>query len=475
MHMNRREFLVATSRLAALAAVPGMVGAQGARPMAASLASGPLRVSRKNPRYFTDRTGRAIYLTGSHTWSSLQDIGPADPPSPFDFEAYLDFLSEHHHDFIRLWRWELPKWRARRGRRFFYCAPHPWRRTGPGNALDGKSRFDLEQYDENYFERLRTRVGAAAKRGVYVSIMLFEGWALRFGRDGWKTHPFNPHNNVNGIDGDLNHDGKGLEIYTLASPAITRLQEAYVRQVIDTVNAFDNVLYEISNENGMYSTEWQYHLIRFIHRHEASKPKQHPVGMTSDGFGGADDTPRLFNSPAEWISPSPDRDDYKNNPPSASGARIILADTDHLWGVGGDRVWVWKSFLRGLNPIWMDPYKRSSPWEPVPANAEDVRRSMGDTRLFAQKMGLISMTPRPELASTGYCLANPGVEYLVYQPKPGEPFSLKLEPGRYRCQWFNPAKSATEATGRITSSGTTKQFKPPFESDAVLYLGTLGK
>jgi hypothetical protein len=47
--------------------------------------------------------------------------------------------------------------------------------------------------------------------------------------------------------------------------AVTRLQEAYVRKVIDAVNDLDNVLYEISNESDDSSKDWQYHLIRFIH------------------------------------------------------------------------------------------------------------------------------------------------------------------------------------------------------------------
>jgi hypothetical protein len=37
-------------------------------------------------------------------------MGPTDPPAPFDFTAYLDFLDRHHHNFIRLWRWELVSW-----------------------------------------------------------------------------------------------------------------------------------------------------------------------------------------------------------------------------------------------------------------------------------------------------------------------------------------------------------------------------
>ena len=73
-------------------------------------ATGPLRVHPKNPRYFTDGSGRAIYLTGSHTWSNLQDQGPKDPPPPFDFGRYLDFLRERNHNVIRLWAWEQARW-----------------------------------------------------------------------------------------------------------------------------------------------------------------------------------------------------------------------------------------------------------------------------------------------------------------------------------------------------------------------------
>ena len=42
--------------------------------------SGVLRPSAANPHYFTDSSGKAIYLAGSHTWTGLIDRGPIDPP-----------------------------------------------------------------------------------------------------------------------------------------------------------------------------------------------------------------------------------------------------------------------------------------------------------------------------------------------------------------------------------------------------------
>ncbi len=123
-------------------------------------AAGPLRVGTVNPRYFTVGSGQAVYLTGSHTWANLQDIGLRDPPPAFDFPGYLDFLERHHHNFVRLWCWEFPQWAEKNKQQQFYCTPQPWQRTGPGEALDGKPKFDLERFHEEYFERLRSRVVA---------------------------------------------------------------------------------------------------------------------------------------------------------------------------------------------------------------------------------------------------------------------------------------------------------------------------
>ena len=49
----------------------------------------------------------------------------------------------------------------------------PFARTGPGQAFDGKPKFDVTQFNQAYFDRLRQRVEAAQERGCYVAVMLF--------------------------------------------------------------------------------------------------------------------------------------------------------------------------------------------------------------------------------------------------------------------------------------------------------------
>lgn len=69
--------------------------------------NGPLRVNPDNPCYFIDNSGKAVFLTGSHTWANFQEIG-MDTTLRFDNKAYLDMMEGNHHNFIRLWMFENP-------------------------------------------------------------------------------------------------------------------------------------------------------------------------------------------------------------------------------------------------------------------------------------------------------------------------------------------------------------------------------
>jgi hypothetical protein len=80
------------------------------------------------------------------------------------------------------------------------------------------------------------------------------------------------------------------------------------------------------------------------------------------------------------------------------------------------------------------------------------------------------MQPRNQLASTTYCLAHPGHEYLIYQPQSGHAFNVRLSDGAYDYEWFSPVRGMTAGTGRIQASGGSREFKPPFDGEAVLYL-----
>ncbi|HET9229201.1 MAG TPA: hypothetical protein VFR31_21155, partial [Thermoanaerobaculia bacterium] len=219
---------------------------------------------------------------------------------------------------------------------------------------------------------------------------------------------------------------EGVDVHTLRVPAITRLQEDYIRKVVETVGDL-GVLWEISNESPGESRDWQYHLIRFL---KTLSP--FPVGMTSCFPRGRNED--LFSSPADWISPN-HRGGWKRNPPPADGSKVVILDTDHLWGIGGDRAWIWKSFLAGHHPIYMDPLD-SDP------RHEDARRAMGSTRRLAERLDLARMS-----------------ETVFYLPRGRGKIPFEGE-----AEWIDPG------TGVVIPAWVGRRVKAPFPGDAVLYL-----
>jgi hypothetical protein len=431
---------------------------------------GTLRVDPVNPRYFTAGNG-AVYLTGSHTWGNFKDRAKVDPPPAFDYAAFLDFLVAHRHNFFRLWTWEQPHSADDDPAHPLYFTPFAWPRTGTAMASDGKPQFDLDQLDQAYFDRMRGRVIAARDRGIYVSIMLFEGWDLTNGYNDAGGFPMASGNNVNGVA------TAAAEFLSLSNPAITARQEAYVRKVIDTVNDLDNVLYEIANETGEATAAiaWQYHMVDLVKSVEKSMPKQHPVGMTSTYPGSETD---LYASNADWISPN-----TRLSP--SDGRKVVLNDTDHSYGwvqlksdgPAAQRAWAWETLCIGAAPLFMDPYLetwagRNSPSGSTPdPRWNTIRNALGYTALYASRLDLERAVPSPMLCSTGYCLAEPGHQYLVYQPASGS-FQLLVAAGSYHGEWFDPTTGQATDGGMMTLAAGQRSFMPPasFTGDAVLLL-----
>jgi len=492
-----------------------------------SEAAGPLVVSKTNPRYFTvasEPEQKAIYLTGSHIWNNFHDgMGPgadcSESAEEFDYNAYLKFLKERGHNFIRLWRWEQFKSQAAGGNYHLCMTPQPWRRTGPGEAKDGKPKFNLELFNESYFDRLRERVIAAGNEGIYVGVMFFDGWALHLSPapDHVEGHPFHEMNNVNSVSikSILDHQVLPLD------PRVQAFQEAYIHRVVDTLHDLPNVLWEVANESSGGgtvdksfaemmgfsevpewgdSTEWQYWVIDVVKRYEQEMGyAPHPIGMTMQ-FPVKDQTKvndPLFKSKAEWISPGYDDEIFArgdqhpmapgsppshwlDNPPANEAKRVVITDTDH-YSSSADALWAWKSFLRGHHPILMDygiisGVNPSDPLagEPPFAAFEAARLAMGDTLHYAEKINLIEMEPRGDLTSTGFALANPGEEYLVLQPDAtSDPFTVTLAPGSYSVEWFSVHGRETKSANKVTAKNDGNiSFTPPFAEaqPTVLYL-----
>jgi hypothetical protein len=467
---------------------------------------GPLVVSKTNPRYFAvaDSTGeseRLIYLTGSHVNNNFHDgLGfgrdcPEDPER-FDFDAYLEFLSQRRHNFIRLWRWEQFRGQLEPANVHFCMTPQPWLRTGPGSATDGKPKFDLSVFDQSYFNRIRERVIAAGSAGCYASFMLFEGFSLHLTStpDNVAGHPFFAANNVNdiGITSIIDYQVLPLD------SRVEALQLAYIRKVIDTVHDLPNVLYEVANESSGQNadsvvfedgssietpigdtTQWQYWVINTVKDYERERAYHpHPIGMTYL-FPVAElskSNEPLWNSPADWISPGFDdtlgEGRWSIDPPPNDGSKVVLLDTDHFSPFSSSALWVWKAFLRGHNPILYDLGILSGGVPPDPSEGnpsfdslEAARHAMGDTRGFADRISLNTMQPSTDVSATRFALADPGNEYLILQPsETDDPLTVSLTPGQYAVEWHS-LRSRQKAPGAALTIADANPVSVGFPSE----------
>ena len=419
---------------------------------------GLLVVHPGNPRYVMvkdDPNRKAVCLNGAHTWAEFQTYRQ----ETFDYNDWLTELGSWRHNFMRGWIWEDG----------FY-SPLPHAKVG--------NKYDLTKYDSAFFDRLKTRIRDAGRHGLYVGVMLFQGWSV-IGEERsrtplpWPTHPFHPDNNINGINGDPVGDGNGQEIHTLQIPAVTRLQEAYVRKFIDELNDFDNIVWEIGNECNRDSAPWQYHMVDVIKRYEATKPKQHLVWLNLS-------PPECFASecPADIVSPSGSRV-YLRTPPVADGNKVVIADSDHISPLRVTHEWAWKSFVRGLHPILMDCKYQGLTWWSGRSFQSDhpkwqqLRDALTVIRDYADRTNLAAMVPQAAStdspSSTRYCLYEHGKEYFVYQPERETPFSVELPAGSYRYEWINPVAGKTRA-GVVESKGGEVTFTAPFPWPAGLYV-----
>ena len=451
-------FKFAVARLAAAAWLTNVLSLAGAEPAL-------LLKSQVNPRYFSDGT-KAVYLTGQHIPTDLNDwVG-----SPIiNFTAFTENMVAKNHNFLRLWALDA-SYAYQLDGNLGAIMPNPFLRIGPHLASDSLPKFDISQLNQFYFDRLRARVVEAGSKGIYVSVMLTNGIFVERADNFAYSMYRHPANNVNRALSSLTN----LTQYTLSNTEWVKYMDAYVDKVVDTVNDLNNVLYEISNEAQPNTSACQEHVINRMHTREAGKQKQHFVGKTAYGGNAPDSNINtdLLSGNADWISlAGRSRPTYTTDVVDAPATKVSILDTDHIYGFGipvAERVtWVWKSFTRGHNPIYITP-QTAYPGGFV--HYPEIESSLGYARALADRIDLLHMVPSDRSASTGYCLANIDVEYVVYQPNKAS-FTVVLPARTFNYEWIDPFTGTITHKGSFTATAGNRTFDlPSGYTSALLHL-----
>ena len=265
----------------------------------------PLRLLPKNPHY-VEYNGKPLLIVGSG-----EHYG-AVVNQDFDFRTYLATIAADGLNTTRLFTGAYVEKQGDFGIQKNTLAPRkgrlllPWARSDqPGYALGG-NRFDLSQWDAAYFDRLRSFMTRARELGIIVEITLFSSY---YGTGG-PYSPFNPGNNINRTD-----SVESRRINTLDNGNILKFQERYVRKLVNELNGFPNLYYEIQNEpwadgkdtvltrndyatspngktdwratlevTGDPSLAWQHRVASWIVDEEKSRTQQHLISQNIANF-----------------------------------------------------------------------------------------------------------------------------------------------------------------------------------------------
>lgn len=250
----------------------------------------PIKLHPENSNYFSYKDKPLLLITSAEHYGVLINLD-------FDYIKYFDTISEDSMNYTRVFTGSFVEREEDIGWMKYdnTLAPHPdrvvvpWARSNIPGYRNGGNKFDLDTWDEQYFERLKDLLTQAEARNIIVELTFFGN---QYGDGLWKNSPLHPDNNIQGIG--PSGEGSWREFQTKNDNQLLAYQEAMVRKIVTELNGFDNLFYEISNEpyNGIMDTtavdDWHNHMLKFIKDTEEGLPKKHLIATCFAVFDNPD-------------------------------------------------------------------------------------------------------------------------------------------------------------------------------------------
>jgi hypothetical protein len=474
----KRAIIVAVASMAAGVLVLSDLGAapRGANPPG----SKTLSIYSANPAYFESPDGKPVVMIGDYEASPICPTGvPMDPN--YDYRIFFDTLKDNGLNFAKVWIFYGVE--AEYDSETPFDDYHrfnllPYLRTGPGLANDGRPKYDLSQFNPYYFERMAAACAAARARGIYVHLVLIDGWIFRVPAL-WKFHAYNVDNNVNHVDGDPKRTSMSTDpeqgSCSLGNDQVLEVEKAYLRRIVDAVNDFDNVLFEVSNEN-YYNLEWELSIAKFVHDYEKSKPRQHlvmPLDLPDHDYGGVTYGAEAKNDHTKSWKTWDLTQLHAKLLAARSLKQPLIYDTD---GIESDdnpvqRKGFWTAFVSGGHVNYTDySFQPEIGGDERGLRRAELRRQLGHLASFTRQVAFWEMHPADIVRSgDAYALASRR-EAVVYLPSGGNvDVNLEGMPSSLRAKWYNPRNGLLSQPGTVPG-GRTQSFEAPDRHDWVLYL-----
>jgi hypothetical protein len=121
-----------------------------------------------------------------------------------------------------------------------------------------------------------------------------------------------------------------------------------------------------------------------------------------------------------------------------------------------------------------NPPQVSADWRPQlitnPSITAEFRRSNRTCSGVRLSRMIDLAKSRNDLVSTGYCLAEPGVSYIVFAPEGGKiSLDLSAASGEFTAEWIDPVAGTRSPAGPV-GGGARHSFSASSDAAAVLFL-----
>ena len=444
----------------------------------------PLAPHPDNPHYFLWRGLPTVLITSGEHYGAVMNLD-------FDYVPYLKELKARKLNNTRVFCGAYVEPLGAFNIAQNTLAPSsgrfiaPWVRSSEPGYANGGNKFDLTQWDENYFKRLRDFVKEAGRRGVVVEMHLFCPF---YEESQWKLSPQNASNNVNGL-GNVAR----TNVYTLDKHGgLLALHEAMTRKFVTALNEFDNLYFEICNEPyfGGVTMEWQHRIADVIVATERALPNQHLISQN------------IANGSARITKPHPAISIFNfhyASPPNAVAENYALnkAIGDNETGFKGTndthyRMEAWAFILAGgalynnLDYSFVAGHERGDfvypAVQPGGGNPE-FRRQLTVLRDYIYGFDFVRMKPDLSFMQSGvpaklkvYALMEAGKQYAAYfvDPSNSTPQSLSLTlllpAGDYDIKWVDVLSGQPIKGERVKSSGSITVTSPEFQREIALII-----
>lgn len=444
---------------------------------------GPLSLHPDNPHYFLFRGKPTVLIGSTEHYGAVLNLD-------FDYVKYFDELAASGMNTTRTFTGIYLEPQGAFNISHNTLAPaegrsiNPWARSNEAGYALGGNKFDLDKWDTAYFARLKDFIAQAGKRNIVVELDLFSNF---YDTLQWQLSPVYHRNNINNMP--QVEDQK--EVLSLRHPEILSVQEKMVRKIVEELNEFDNLYYEVCNEPYFGDLEaldeWEKHMTAVVVDAEKDLPKKHLISNNIGNGTVKVDVPNEGVSILNFHYAKPPESvalNYHFNIPIGDNETGFRGIEDvHYRTEAWDFMTAGGALFNHLDYSFTVGHEDGTfvveKGQPG-GGGKSIRNQLKILAGVFSEIDFIRMTPDTSLVVSVTGEGNSvrvlagEKEFLVYihQKTPVEDsvrFYLKIAEGKYRGQWID-TKTGERTTFDVTSNGEAEFTTPVFFEDIGLLL-----